>query len=231
MKKKLFLSMIIIFATASSINAQQFSFDAAYSSRYIWRGFELVPNNKPAIQPSITYKIPKFGLWLNLWGSFAFIDRDLTKASDEFDISIGFSKSLPGKLIELSAGFIYYTFPNAGGDNTSPELNASIAFSRFPLSPSLTLFYDMNLGTGLYALADFSQSLLFTPITLRTTIGYNSSQFIDGSGISNIVFSAVYDLSIGVVSLSPGIYYSYIPMDRVNIENEIWFSLGFGTNF
>ena len=151
MIKKIVTALIILMiSTISSSYAgiNRFSFEAAYSSRYIWRGFDLIPNNYPAFQPSITYELGKTGLWINLWGSMGPTKRDITKSADEFDYSIGYDTQISKGLMDLSVGFTYYTFPNAEGDNTSPEIFAGVTFSKLALSPSVTVYRDFDLEIG-----------------------------------------------------------------------------------
>ena len=230
-KKIVTALFILMISTISSSYADinRFSFEAAYSSRYIWRGFDLIPNNYPAFQPSITYELGKTGLWINLWGSMGPTKRDITKSADEFDYSIGYDTQTSKGLMDLSVGFTYYTFPNAEGDNTSPEIFAGVTFSKLALSPSVTVYRDFDLGDGYYISGSISRTLDPLPLSIGASVGYNSNLFVKDSGISDVVISFSYELQFGKLTVTPSVHYAYIPMDAVNDENEFWTS--FGINF
>ena len=87
----LFLTITLTFITFSSTFAG-ITFENVFVSRYIWRGFDLT-DNKPCMQPSITFHDERTGLSLNFWNSTG-IDRDKTKGADEWDFSIGYSKNI-----------------------------------------------------------------------------------------------------------------------------------------
>ena len=128
-------------------------------------------------------------------------------------------------MVDFSAGLIYYTFPNLVGDNTSPEIFAGITLSKLPYSPSFRIYYDMNLGDGVYLVGSISQSISHLPLTINTSVDYNQNQYINDSGISDVALSCSYDLKIRRISLSPSLNYAYIPMKTVNNESEFWASV------
>ena len=112
MRKKLFIIVIVLFfihTSFSSANIKNLSVEAHYVSRFIWRGFDVTPDNNPAFQPSLTYSFGKTGLWVNLWGSIGLTERSKIKTADEVDYVFGYDKSLAGGIIDFSAGMYYIT--------------------------------------------------------------------------------------------------------------------------
>jgi uncharacterized protein (TIGR02001 family) len=207
-------------------SSNNLSLEITYTSRYIWRGFDLLHNNHSAVQPSLTYKFGRTGLWINIWSSFGINQRTTTKPADELDYVIGYDISLGKELIDFSTGLIYYTYPNLTGENTSPEIFASLLFPKMTFSPSLAVYYDMNLGDGLYMIGSISKSLDSLPITLSLSAGFNNHQYIKDTGLSDIVLSCSYDnIKIRSTSLSASLNYGFIPMDTVNDEDEFWVSI------
>ena len=72
-------------------------------SRYIWRGFDLNPQNRRVLQPSLTIPIGGNGLAVNLWGSFSFADRDL----DELDLTLSWRFQV-GNRYHVTVGAVQY---------------------------------------------------------------------------------------------------------------------------
>ncbi len=234
---RVFTGILILFSLVSVPSAAQttISIDNAVVSRYIWRGFDLTANNNAATQPSVTFTDERTGIYFNFWNSTGF-NRDKTSGADEWDFSAGYSKSL-SSLVEVSVGYIYYTFPNLPGPNISHEFNAGLSLGTL-LSPSVTAYYDAELGTGFYLLGSVEQGLGRLPVTLGIAAGYNSEMFINDSGISDVTFLAAFEISLPYENayLSPGIYYTLIPEGMrgkggLSNENELWFSVGFGYTF
>ena len=145
----LFLLLVIICWSFSYGSSKDFSLEAAYTSRYIWCGFDLLPNNHGAAQFSLKYRFRESGLWINFWSSFGINERTSTKSADELDYIVGYDISLGKGFMDFSTGLTYYTYPNLPGKNTFPEIFISLLFSEVFYSLVFTTYYDMNLGNGL----------------------------------------------------------------------------------
>jgi len=227
MKSKIlvFSYLLIILISPLFADNKNISVETGYVSRYIWRGFDLIPDNYDAIQPSITYTFGETGFWINFFSSFGIKERTNTKFADELDCSIGCDKMMFKRSVTVSIGLAYYTFPHLEGKNTTPEIFANFIFLKSQYSPILTVYYDMNMGDGFYILSSISRTIEPLPLSFGISLGYNNNQYIEDSGISDIIFSSSYELTISQVTLTPTIYYAYIPMDEVNNENEFWTSI------
>jgi hypothetical protein len=204
-------------------------------SRYIWRGFDLLPENHGAIQPSFTVDLGRSGFSLNVWSSFALAQRGTFKYSDEIDLTLSYAFKVPEDW-ELTVGFIHYGYWFADGfrfkDNTSQEVFATITRTDLPLSPALSVYYDFNLGSGLYIILGGSHELKLSErisMEMGGLIGFNSKQYIDKTGFSDIDLYAKLPLTAGRLTLTPSLNVMIPLLDEVNEETEVCF--GFSAAF
>ncbi len=226
MKKLLLLLLVCL---AGEVLAGAVSPQLDLVSRYIWRGFDLLPENHPAVQPSLTVDLGESGFSLGLWSSFALAERGEFKYSDEIDLTISYDFKVPENW-ELSAGFTLYGYWFAEDfsfkDATSPELYATVTRTDLPLSPCLSVYIDLNLGSGLYVTLGGSRELQLkagTNMELGGSIGFNSKQYIDKSGFSDISLYAKVPLTAGKLTLTPSLNLMIPLLDEVNEDTEIWF--------
>jgi uncharacterized protein (TIGR02001 family) len=203
-------------------------------SRYIWRGFDTIPNDKPALQPSLVLNLGKSGLWFNLWSAIALADTDFV----ELDFIVGYDKVL-SKHVTLSGGIGYFTFPSYPNypdkSSTSPEIYLGTTFNSIPFSPRLTAYYDFNLGDGLYATLNLQKSFLLGGKVLSSTflLGY-TTQYKDigvDPGLSDICFGLSTDFVFKRLTLTPCLNYVIVPNETINQENEIWGGLSINYDF
>ncbi len=198
-------------------------------SRYVWRGFDLLPDNHMAIQPSVSIELGKSGFTLNVWSSFALANRADFKYSDEIDLTLSYEFTMPEGW-ELSAGFTHYGYWFAEDfsfkDATSQEVYATVARTDLPLSPTLSVYYDFNLGSGLYVTLGGSHELKVSEkvsVELGGLIGFNSRQYIDKTGFSDIDLYVKAPLALGRLTLTPSLNVMIPLLDEVNEDVEIWF--------
>ena len=198
-------------------------------SRYLWRGFDLLPENHAAVQPSLTVDLGESGFSLNIWSSFALGQRGMFKYADEIDLTLAYAFKVPEGW-EWTAGLIHYGYWFAEDfkfkDHTSQEIFVTIARTDLPLSPALSVYYDFNLGSGLYITLGGSQELKLSDrirMEMGGLIGFNSRQYIDTTGFSNIDLYAKVPLTVGKLTLTPSLNVMIPLLDEVNEDTEIWF--------
>jgi len=198
-------------------------------SRYVWRGFDLLPDNHGAVQPSFTLDLGKSGFSLNLWSSFALAQRGLFKYSDEIDVTLSYAVPMPEGW-ELSVGLTHYGYWFADDfkfkDHTTQEASAALARTDLPLSPQLSVYYDFNLGSGFYVTLGGSHELkLSEKMSLEAggLIGFNGGQYVDKAGFSNIDIYVRTPLTMGKLTLAPSLNLMIPLLDEVNEDTEIWF--------
>ena len=125
--------------------------DTTVSSKYIWRGINLVDD--PVFQPSVTasYK----GLILSIWGNM-----ELTNSNDQLgeftEIDYVAEYTWSWNDLNLSVGVIHYQFPNIGPPTTT-EVHGGLSFDIL-LAPSLTVYQDVDLADGTYAALSISHT-------------------------------------------------------------------------
>lgn len=200
-------------------------------SRYVWRGFDLLPGNHAAVQPGLAIDFGESGFALNVWSSFALSARGVLKDADEIDLTFSYAWRLsPGW--EGMAGLIGYGYGFARDfslkDDASLEAVVSVAAIGLPLSPTLTAYYDFNLGSGFYvSLGGRHEIKVNEEVTLELggLIGFNGGQYIERSAFSNIDIYARMALTAGKLTLAPSLNVMVPLLDEVNEETEIWFGL------
>jgi hypothetical protein len=228
MKRSVCLLLTCLAGTALALPGAV-SGQADLVSRYIWRGFDLLPDNHAAIQPSLTFDLGESGFSLNLWGSVALAHREVFKRSDELDITLSYSFKVPEGW-EFIAGFTNYGFWFADDfkfkDNASQEIYATVARTDLPFSPQLSVYYDFNLGSGLYVTLGGSHEMKVNEkvvVEMGGLIGFNSRQYIDTTGFTDIDLFIKVPLAAGRLTLTPSLNVMIPLLDQVNEDVEVWF--------
>ena len=228
---KKFLVFVLICLSAAALLPGAVAGQVDLVSRYVWRGFDLLPDNHPAIQPSFTVDLGKSGFSLNLWSSFALAQRATFKYSDEIDVTLSYDFKMPEEW-ELSAGFTHYGYWFAEDfsfkDATSQEVYATLARTDLPLSPTLSIYYDFNLGSGLYVTLGGSHELKVSEkvsMELGGLVGFNSRQYIGVTGFSDIDLFVKAPLTLGKLTILPSFNLMIPLLDEVNEEVEIWLGI------
>lgn len=222
------IGLILLFLSPVARSEIGFQADASLVSRYIWRGFDTIADDRPAIQPSVTLSFGQSGVWLNLWSAVALADTDFV----ELDLIAGYDRALSDE-ITLSAGLGYFTFPSMPNypdkNSTSPEVYAGITASSFPITPSVTLYYDFNVGDGLYATLSLTRDVPVKSKTIHISalVGY-TRQYQDfgvDPGFSDIYLGLSTDFGVKDMTLTPSLNYVIVPNDTINDEDEFWAGL------
>lgn len=172
------------------------------ASKYIWRGQRLT--NDWSLQPSGTLSLGGFSF--NAWGTL-----DLTAVNEgdslpiavnpeagpgnnnglrgkfsEIDLTASFAHSI--KDVDIEAGVIFYSFPERSASLPSTtELYWSVSLPQAPLSPTATLYLDVDetietSGSGLYLSAGGSREIptrigRFPVIQLSGELGFANGNF------------------------------------------------------
>jgi len=176
MKKKKFFIGVVLFVFGFYFSyASNLSFDAALSTatKYVWRGQLLY--DRFCLQPNLNFYLGNFTF--NYWGSFpveqnSYIESDFSFIASEKIPSIDF--------VNVSAGFIIYTFPNNSPNlKNTLEIFGAVNLNTF-LAPYVKLFYDSVLGNGYYLETGISNSLSLIDaihLNLYANTGYNFNQW------------------------------------------------------
>jgi hypothetical protein len=172
------LGMLAIGITAAPVFAEEEvpSADLSVSllSKYVWRGFEL-SDDSIVIQPSMTvgYK----GFAANFWGN---LDTDQhkdyytegnTSNWNETDFTLSYDGSMG--MVDYGVGYIFYALED--GLQDTQEIYFSAALDTL-LSPTLTIYRDIDAGPSTYITLDVSHSLPLTE-TLALDLGAQVSYY------------------------------------------------------
>ncbi len=241
MKFSVFFVIFLFFIVSPVFSQHNLSTDAEFVTRYMWRGFDVL-DNRSAIQPSVTYSHDD-GFYLNIWSSFCLYDRDAVKDVDEVDVTISYSRSI-NEIFAFEAGLVNYLFPAMDGfpdDNSNTqEIYLALSASYFKGDPYLAIYYDFNLGDGLFVQAGYSREVELSD-KISTIFNFDLG-YIDGSwgleerGFSNIDTGLTIPLDLENFGLSFGLYSVFILNDQLKDMNrgkstELWGKVSFSFRF
>jgi len=88
---------------------------ASYVSRYIWRGFDLYPDNHSAVQPFVNLTVPDSG-----WSGSIWMSRAIGSGFEDFeelDFTLAYGKTLypdATYATDYKIGYTYYYYPDGG---------------------------------------------------------------------------------------------------------------------
>ena len=190
-------------ASAEETKGPSVSADITVASKYVWRG--LVLTDDPVLQPSLTvdYK----SLNLNVWGNTDLTDVNGTPGeTNELDYTLSYSFAV--NKVNLTLGVIQYTFPHTDFEPTT-EIYGSAGLDML-LSPTVSIYYDVDQVNGLYGTLGISHSFSLgevykgiTPsLDLSGSIGYGSSNYnegyfgVDSSGLVDLLLTATLSVPI-----------------------------------
>jgi len=225
------VTLVVQLIPASALSEIGIRTDLTLGSRYIWRGFDTIVDDRPSLQPSITFEFGKSGVWFNAWSAFALADTDFV----ELDLIVGYDRTF-SEALSFSAGAGYFTFPSMPNypdeNSATPEVYAGVTLTSFPLSPNLTFYYDFNMGDGLYTTFSLSRGFLVKQKLISSTVLAGYTRQYRGIGVdpgfSDICLGISTDFEWIGLTLTPSINYIIVPNETINDENEIWVGLSVG---
>jgi hypothetical protein len=211
-----------------------FGVDLDLFSSYVWRG--VTYTNKPVAQPAVWLTFPTgnaevtVGGWANVdLGKYDDVD-DLSESGGtsafnlaEFDPYA--EVSFPVGKATLTGGITGYIYPNDDPGLTS-EANTIEIYGKVgldaPLSPELSIYYDVDKIKGAYLEGAVSHSLAASEkvsIDLGAVAGFSAGQgspddplsdesanFFD-DGFTHLDFSAGVPFSAGAFSITPVLHF------------------------
>jgi uncharacterized protein (TIGR02001 family) len=222
------LSFCLLFFVlfSSALSATDTSFSVDYSNRYIWRGFDLNPDNEYVIQPSLDFAFGKSPWSVNLWYSHSAKDNDL----NEVDLTLNYDFATH-KDMSVSAGIIHYGWYSVSNfshnANTTFETYAIFTWEKSCLSPELSFYHDSKNGNGLYAQLAVSKEIAISDkqnIELSSSLGYNQKQWVSASGLSDFNLRLDIPFKSGTTTITPFFGLTWVLMDEVNpgVAREYW---------
>lgn len=204
----------------------EFEFTADFFGKYVWRGQNL--SDDPVFQTGISasYK----GWTAAIWGNV-----DLTGINgnsgdfSEADYSLDYSGAIPGiEGIGYSVGVIYYDFPGTAVKDTT-EIYWGLNFD-LPLSPSITVYHDVDEVEGSYISLAFGHSIekiaelgpdLPIGMEIGANLGWGSGSYnkyywgTDQTKLNDLAFSVSFPMEIAGWTVSPSLNYITLLSDDI----------------
>jgi len=215
-----------------------FGVDLDLFSSYVWRGLTLT--NKPVAEPGLWVSFPagnasiSVGGWANIdLGQYDDIDDDISESGgtsafnlSEFDPYAEIS--FPAGNATLTGGVTGYIYPNdlddAPNGGLDSEANTLEVYGKLgfdvPLSPELSVYYDVDKIKGAYIEANLSHSLAASETVsfdLGAAAGFSAGQGVSDDpdesfnfaddGFTHLDLSAGVPFSAGAVSITPVIHF------------------------
>jgi hypothetical protein len=226
-----------------------FGVDLDLFSSYVWRGLTLT--NKPVAQPAAWVSFPAGNASVTV-GGWASIDlgqyddaSDISESGGtsafnlaEFDPYAEVSFSVGNAT--LTGGVTGYIYPNDDPGLTS-DFNTVEIYGKagldVPLSPELSIYYDVDKIKGAYIEGNISHSLPASErvsVDLGATIGFNVGQHADlddlgipqadffnfaENGFTHLDLSAGLPFTAGVFSITPVIHFQINGDDLTKITS------------
>ena len=127
----------------------------------------------------------------------------------------------------MSLGMINYGFynttPYTFKDGNTQEFFVTAALSDVFLSPSLSVYYDINLAKGFYAELGASHTVQLSEtigMDLAAALAYNGELFIEESGLSHVNVSASIPFKTGSLSITPVLSFTYVFLEELYREDD-----------
>jgi hypothetical protein len=221
-----------------------FGVDLDLFSSYVWRGLSLT--NKPVAEPALWLSFPAgsasitVGGWSNIdLGKYDDVDDDISQSGgtsafnlSEFDPYA--EVSFPAGKATITGGALGYIYPNDAG--TTSDFNTVEIYGKLgldvPLSPELSVYYDVDKIKGAYIEAGFSHSLAASEkvsIDLGATAGFSAGQGISDDpdelanfsddGFTHLDLSAGVPFSAGAVSITPVLHFVITGDDATKVTS------------
>ena len=250
--------------SAVPLKAQtQVGVDVGLFSSYVWRGVTMT--NKPVLQPAAYLSIPvgnasvTLGAWSNI---------DLGKYDDPADDisesggSSGFNfseidpyaeVSFPAGKTTLTGGVLGYVYPNSdsapNSSGVTSDANSAEIYGKLgvdvPLSPELSVYYDVSKVNGAYIEGALSYSMVASEnlsVELGAVAGFNAGRGVpddplsdeisnyEDDGFTHLDLSAGVPFALGAVSIAPVVHFVVNGDDRtkatsptnVNEDVKLW---------
>ena len=210
----------------------EFEVTADYFGKYIWRGQDL--SDDPVVQPGASVSFAGFtaSWWANI--ETTKINGNNGKFT-EHDWSLDYSGDVPGfEGMGYSFGVIHYYFPSANPTDTT-EVYWGLGLD-LPLSPSVTVYHDVDEAKGTYASLGLSHSIeefavVFNEIGVGLELGaslgwgnktYNKFYWGDTANaekFNDLAFSISFGFEIFGFTLAPSLNYVTLVDERIAKSN------------
>lgn len=217
-------SLAALLAAAPAAAQATATANVALNSAYFWRGITFT--NRSVVQADVSLAIPILGgslaggAWANYeLGTYAYprdISMNAADGPDVTEVDLWAEYGYDFGAATVAAGVLAFRFPNENG--FTEELNTTELYGRLSvdglLSPSLTVYQDVDKVIGTYAEGAVSHSVSifnWTTVTLGALAGAswghtpNESENANFArdGLTHVDLSISVPLTSGRVSITP----------------------------
>lgn len=193
----------------------------ALFSKYVWRGQLL--NDDAVLQPSVGLGYE--GLTASIWGNVDMTDyHDNEWEFTEYDWTLGYANTMPGiDWLSYSVGAIYYYFPSVPNDADTVEIYAGLGLPTMPLTPTVTMYRDVDEADGTYVAFSLSHSIekifelasdMPVGMTMGASIGWGSESYnkyywsgLDDADLNDLTLTAGFPVTILGWTCTPSVNY------------------------
>lgn len=160
MKKFLVAALVIILTLGAALSAHAETENSAGASvsvmsQYVWRGIAF--SNGLVLQPSVDFNMGNLNV--NMWSNIDMDPMGTEQSSyyNETDLTIGYA--LPVEALDMAVGYIYYSLGDPELD--THEVYLTVGKELGPVTPYLNIYYDVDEGSGIYAMlgADYGMDI------------------------------------------------------------------------
>ena len=254
-------ALVFIGALVGAVPVQAqatFGVDLDLFSSYVWRGLSLT--NKPVAQPAVWVSFPAgnasvtVGGWANVdLGKYDDPDDDISESGGSSAFNLAeFNPyaeiSFPVGRATLTGGATGYIYPNdelapndfglLTSDANTVEIYGKVGLDT-PLSPELSIYYDVDKIKGAYIEGSVSHSLAASEnvsIDLGVLAGFSAGQGIsddldessnfDDDGFTHLELSAGVPFTAGIFSITPVLHLVIAGDERTKITSPTNFDTG-----
>ena len=217
--------------------------NVSLNSAYFWRGITF--SNRSVVQADVSLAIPILGgslaggAWANYEpGTYAYprdISMNAADGPDVTEVDLWAEYGYDFGAATVAAGVLAFRFPNENG--FTEDLNTTELYARLsvdgPLSPSFTVYRDVDKVIGTYAEGSVSQSVAlfgWTTVTLGALAGGSWGHTPDPlasanyarDGLTHVDLSISAPLTSGRVAITPTahVVLGSDPVTRITAPDE-----------
>ncbi|MBM4148861.1 MAG: MltA-interacting MipA family protein [Lentisphaerae bacterium] len=233
------LSALALVTMPVSGRAAEGSVGVDVYSAYVWRGITF--NDGLVVQPSFDLSAP-WGFSVNTWVNYDIDDYDGALSENEIsELDVTLTYALPIEAVNLSVGYIQYTFPQLEGPDASDtaEIFVSAGYELMDgLSVSLDVYYDVDVVEDIYAAVGIAYAMDVMEglgLEISASAGYAGDEWCaDGkAGLFDysVAASASYGVTEGVSVGASATHVGSFDEDKLDTDVTSYFGMNAAYSF
>lgn len=208
-------ALVLLPGVASAQSPVTASGELTFLSHYLFAGIPFASGE--VSQATVT--VASRGLTANAYAVYDYDASDVTEADVWGDYYVQVAPALG-----LFAGAALYSFKYATGWESTPELYGGLALTA-PLSPTLYVAHDFDLGDGTHTMLMVSHSVPLgtggATLDLASSLDYNDGYYTEISGFSYADIGASIGIPVGPLTVSPLVIVQ-LAIDDTFIDEEVF---------